>query len=896
VSVIQFRRGTAAGNPVLAVGEPGYKTSTGEFKVGDGTTAWNSLPVFATTTNITAAVNAAVSGLVNGAPGALDTLKELADALGDDANFAATVTSALAAKAPLASPTFTGTVAGITKAHVGLGNADNTSDAAKPVSTAQAAADTAVATAATAALNTQVVSDVPKLLRPTTPTPTRFPVGSKLLQAFQSGHGWGLRSGSTGAVADDTTNFTEGTQSFDFTAATGTTTFVMSAILSPTIDLSVNSLVLKFRIDQWARLGGMYLTCTDSSATNFAPNRAEVSIASSASLIASDGEFVWVSVNPGDWATSGGFTAVNMAAVDRIGVYASGTGGTVQVNLQQLWTRPAPTAPCTIITFDDGYLTQFTNAKPYMDKYGFRGGLFPIRDLITGSGVYMSTAQLQAMYDSGWDISAHADLAASHNSTNALLDLSTSDGSASALSSFETELRHNKEWLLANGWTRSADFFAWPQGKFDAARLAIARKYFPLIRTYRPTTVVSDADTYPFVDGGRLRQIAVQSGGSPTSAATVTAALTAAWAAGHTVVLTFHGINSTSPQSYDYPVASFQTIIDHIATSGFPVKTLSAIMRDNGVDTPVSKSQLTAQIATRQAAFTGTPDGTKFAADDGTFKTPSVSSSLPSQTSNSGKFLTTDGTNPSWASTSSANVSAQLFTASGTYTAPATGIYRASAVGGGGGGGAGGSALTSGGVATQAAGAGGGSGEFVESVISLNSGDTLAVTIGTGGAGGTGGALNGNAGTGSAAGVNTTVVGTATLTARGGSAGGNGGANTVTTPNPGFYGSGGTTTSPGNAGNGGSTTTASGFQGGAGIGLVAKGGGGGTPANATNGGNGSSGAFSSGHTGTSTGGNGSAVTANTGAGGNGGGGGAPGGAGGNGSAGASGMVLITRIG
>jgi len=39
-------------------------------------------------------------------------------------------------KAPLASPTFTGTVSGVTKSHVGLGNVDNTTDANKPVSTA----------------------------------------------------------------------------------------------------------------------------------------------------------------------------------------------------------------------------------------------------------------------------------------------------------------------------------------------------------------------------------------------------------------------------------------------------------------------------------------------------------------------------------------------------------------------------------------------------------------------------------------------------------------------------------------------------------------------------------------------------------------------------------------
>ena len=46
--------------------------------------------------------------------------------------------------APIDSPTFTGTVAGVTKAHVGLSDVDNTSDASKPVSTAQA---TAIATA-----------------------------------------------------------------------------------------------------------------------------------------------------------------------------------------------------------------------------------------------------------------------------------------------------------------------------------------------------------------------------------------------------------------------------------------------------------------------------------------------------------------------------------------------------------------------------------------------------------------------------------------------------------------------------------------------------------------------------------------------------------------------------
>ena len=56
----------------------------------------------------TAFVATALAALVNSSPSTLDTLKELADALGDDPNYAATVTTLLAAKAPLASPALTG--------------------------------------------------------------------------------------------------------------------------------------------------------------------------------------------------------------------------------------------------------------------------------------------------------------------------------------------------------------------------------------------------------------------------------------------------------------------------------------------------------------------------------------------------------------------------------------------------------------------------------------------------------------------------------------------------------------------------------------------------------------------------------------------------------------------
>ena len=55
-------------------------------------------------------VGTQISNLVNGAPAALDTLNELAAAIDDNASYASSITTALAAKAPLASPALTGAV------------------------------------------------------------------------------------------------------------------------------------------------------------------------------------------------------------------------------------------------------------------------------------------------------------------------------------------------------------------------------------------------------------------------------------------------------------------------------------------------------------------------------------------------------------------------------------------------------------------------------------------------------------------------------------------------------------------------------------------------------------------------------------------------------------------
>jgi hypothetical protein len=121
---------------------------TGNVTASSGTTTLNDLVVNGTAdftntklTNITTPtvgsdaanksyVDDTVAAVIDSAPAALDTLNELAAALGDDANFAGTVTTALATKLPLAGGTMTGAIAMGTSKITGLGNPTSAQDAA----------------------------------------------------------------------------------------------------------------------------------------------------------------------------------------------------------------------------------------------------------------------------------------------------------------------------------------------------------------------------------------------------------------------------------------------------------------------------------------------------------------------------------------------------------------------------------------------------------------------------------------------------------------------------------------------------------------------------------------------------------------------------------------------
>jgi hypothetical protein len=151
---MQQRRGTAqqwtTANPILAAGEIGFESGTNKFKIGDGVNTWSSLTYYASASEIAA--------LVDGAPDLLNTLNELAAAIGDDANFGTAIEASINTSVDEAN-TFTTTAVSnhrqMTQAVHGIADTSLLATTAN-VASAKAEALTAAATAANAYTDTEV--------------------------------------------------------------------------------------------------------------------------------------------------------------------------------------------------------------------------------------------------------------------------------------------------------------------------------------------------------------------------------------------------------------------------------------------------------------------------------------------------------------------------------------------------------------------------------------------------------------------------------------------------------------------------------------------------------------------------------------------------------------------
>lgn len=241
---------TFTGTPAAPTAAPGTNTTQlattafvaalGALKANLASPAFTGVPTAPTAVNGTnttqlatcAFVQSQIALLVASSPAALDTLNELAAALGNDANFSTTVTNALAAKAPLASPTFTGTPAAPTAAP----GTNTTQLATTAFVTAAVAASSSLSIASQA--EAEAGSDNTKAMTPLR-TSQAIAVNTRVAKAW-------VRFNGTGTVAiaasHNVTSITDngtGDYTVNFTTAMADTNYSISG--SCTIDLTAGN-------------------------------------------------------------------------------------------------------------------------------------------------------------------------------------------------------------------------------------------------------------------------------------------------------------------------------------------------------------------------------------------------------------------------------------------------------------------------------------------------------------------------------------------------------------------------------------------------------------------------------------------------------------------------------
>ena len=132
------------------------------------------------------------------------------------------------------------------------------------------------------------------------------------------------------------------------------------------------------------------------------------------------------------------------------------------VTLDQLWSAwqgkgPLPEKPI-VLSFDDGYETQYAHAAPVLKQLGWPGVLnLKLLSLEQGE---MTPTMIRKMIGDGWEIDSH---------TINHLDVSTLSGA---------QLKHevgDSRTMLQKEFSIPVNFFCYPAGKFNAASIAAVK-------------------------------------------------------------------------------------------------------------------------------------------------------------------------------------------------------------------------------------------------------------------------------------------------------------------------------------------------------------------------------------------------------------------------------------
>jgi len=211
-------------------------------------------------------------------------------------------------------------------------------------------------------------------------------------------------------------------------------------------------------------------------------------------------------------------------------------------------------------TFDDALASVKDEAYDYMNPLGLKGTAFtPSNVLIAGSNLTLADAQ--TMYANDWDIGNHS------NSATELDGVSTAQGIAN--------LDECRDYLIANGMPRGANFIAYPGNKstVDLRTACLTNGYLwgrgssTANDNYMPVIGHPDVeDQWPLERFGGWNVLAINEtdyDAGAGSGANIKASIDAAVKYGRTVFLMVHDIPTSGATGNEINQANFQDLVDY---------------------------------------------------------------------------------------------------------------------------------------------------------------------------------------------------------------------------------------------------------------------------------------------------------------------------------------------
>ncbi|RWS41483.1 DUF2479 domain-containing protein [Bacillus mycoides] len=394
-------------------------------------------------------------------------------------------------------------------------------------------------------------------------TPTYLPKRNritKVVTSFQGNHGFTKQS-VAGAQSDDTTDYALGMQSLQITTdGDGKVVFSRNTSIGA-IDATKKQILVTVKVKNIQRVNELTLFLfSNKNLTDYYVF--SIVEAPATRYWLNEDEWATITLNFASAAVFGNpnradITGLQLRVVDK-------SNGAVTAHCNSIALIDEPPQGVISITMDDGLLTQYTEARPIMDKYGFPATAYTITDRVGADDTkFMTLDMLKKLRDAnGWEIAAHAGTMGVHEAR--YINITENQ--------MNEDLKVVRNWLVKHGFQAGAEHFAYPGGTYDSTVLAYMRKYFGSARTISE----KNHETFPPADPHRLRIVNVVN----TMTIEKFKSHVDKCLENHTwLIFCYHQFVEPALFGTQVTPANFEAQMEYIAAKGIPVRTIGDMIR-----------------------------------------------------------------------------------------------------------------------------------------------------------------------------------------------------------------------------------------------------------------------------------------------------------------------------